>query len=96
MPVKIKGKSFCLTGALSTVNKETGKPLSKGVIGKIIEEQGGTFKKSVVKTLDYLVTGGEGSDYYINGNKGSKILKAEAQPNTRIITEKELLEALGY
>ena len=61
-----------------------------------ILEKGGIVKKSVIKSLDYLVVGGLGSNLYSEGSKGNKILRAEEQSNTTILTEDEFFEAINY
>lgn len=96
MTIEFKGKTFCFTGEFSTKQKDEEKPLTRKIVSEMVVAKGGIAKKSVTKKLDYLVIGGSGSDRYKEGTKGSKLTKAEQQPNTTVISEKEILEALGY
>ena len=94
MAIVFENNSFCITGKFETINKESEKEYTRTEISLLIEKRNGIIKKSVLKTLDYLVVGGLGSTMYSSGLKGNKIIKAESQENTRILTEKELLKAL--
>lgn len=94
MTIVFENNSFCLTGKFQTNNKETNKEYTRKEISLLIEQKKGIIKKSVTKSLDYLVVGGLGSAMYSSGLKGNKIIKAENQENTRILTEKDLVDAL--
>ena len=94
--IKFKEKSFCITGEFLTLQKDSDKSLTRNIVSKMIETKGGIIKKSVLKSLDYLVIGEAGSDRYTKGTKGKKYTKAEEQQNTNIISETELLKALKY
>ncbi len=94
--IEFKEKSFCITGEFLTPQKDGEKPLTRNMVSKMVEAKGGITKKTVVKSLDYLVIGEGGSDRYKEGTKGKKYTKAEEQPNTTIISETELLKALDY
>ncbi|MFX1312459.1 MAG: NAD-dependent DNA ligase LigA [Promethearchaeota archaeon] len=73
---RLKGKSFCFTGALKSITRDDAKNL--------LEEHGGIFKKSVIKNLDYLVTN--------DPNSGSeKNIKAK-EYGVRIISEEQFLK----
>ena len=58
----LKEKSFCITGEFSTLQKGNEKPLTRNMVSKMIEAKGGSIKKTVIKSLDYLVIGEGGSD----------------------------------
>jgi len=73
----LNGKSFCITGSLTKFK-------NRAEAVKFIEDNGGEFKKSVVKGLDYLVTNDTTSG-------SAKNKKAQTQ-GTKIITEQELVE----
>lgn len=94
--IEFKSKTFCITGALETYNAKTEKLLTRQQQTELIKAKGGVVKSSVTRGFDYLVVGGKGSKQYSSGSKGDKSLKAEQQENTSIITEKELLDELGY
>ena len=94
MPIEIAGKSFCITGKISEINEATEKPYTRAEVSTLIEQQGGIIKKSVIRSLDYLVIGGLGSDKYLEGTKGTKYIKAEQQENTQIISDTELFKVL--
>ena len=94
--IEFKEKSFCITGAFSTLQKDGKIPLTRTMISELVVAKGGIIKKTVIKSLDYLVIGGAGSDRYKEGTKGSKYTQAQQQPDTKIISEEELLDALGY
>ena len=47
-----------------------------------------------MRSLDYLVVGDEGSPLYEHGSKGKKIVTAEEQENTQIISERDFLDSL--
>jgi NAD-dependent DNA ligase len=94
--IEIKGKSFCFTGKFETQSKNSDDLLTRNQVSKLVEDKGGIVKKSVIKSLDYLVVGGLGSNLYSAGTKGQKIMKAEEQENTRILSEDEFFEAINY
>ena len=94
--VEMKGKSFCFTGKFETKKKGTDDLLTRKQVSELVIDKGGIVKKSVVRSLDYLVVGGLGSNLYSEGTKGKKILKAEEQENTRILTEKDFFETIDY
>ncbi len=94
--VEIKGKTFCFTGKFETKQKNSDDLLTRKEVSELVEKEGGIVKKSVVKTLDYLVVGGLGSNLYTEGTKGSKFQKAEQQSNTTILTEDEFFKAVNY
>jgi len=66
-------KTFCCTGKLTRPRKE---------IQKFIAEQGGTYKGSIAKDLNYLIIG--------DGAKQHKIDKAKKN-GTEILTEEEFI-----
>ena len=70
-PKNIKDKSFCITGPLT---------YTREFYVTLIEALGGTYKKSVVKDLDYLVT---------NETTATTKRKAANRFNVPIITETE-------
>ncbi len=76
---KLDGKSFCITGSL-----EHFKPRAKAQESVI--ENGGIVEKSVVGSLDYLVTNSD--------DPTKKYLKAQSQENTKIISEEEYLKMI--
>ena len=92
----LKEKSFCITGEFLTLQKGSQKPLTRNMVSKMIEAKSGSIKKTVIKSLDYLVIGEGGSDRYTKDTKGKKYAKAEEQQNTTIISETELLRALEH
>ena len=94
--VEIKGKSFCFTGKFETKQKDSEELLTRSQVTELLEKEEGIVKNSVIKTLDYLVVGGLGSNLYSEGVKGKKILKAEQQPNTMILSEDEFFKAINY
>ena len=71
------GKSFCFTGELSIKRSEA---------EKIVKENGGAIKSSVVKDLSYLVTNDTSS--------GSSKNKKAAELNIPVINEKEFFALL--
>jgi DNA ligase (NAD+) len=72
----LKGRTFAITG-----KKET---YSRDELIEIIKENGGEYKTSITKDLDYLIAGEDA---------GSKLEKAE-ELEIKIITEKELLNMI--
>ena len=71
----LSGKSFLITGTLS---------MGRNDFKKKIEENGGEFKSSVSKTLDYLVVG---------DSPGGKLAKAR-KVGVSVITEEEFNQLL--
>ena len=71
---KLRGKSFCFTGALKT--------LKRAEAERLVTEHGGEVKNSVVKGLSYLVTN--------NTERTVKFVKAEEQGTKIISEEKFL------
>lgn len=71
------GKSFCFTGALKSIKRNDAQ--------KMVEENGGIFKNSVVKGLSYLVT---------NESSESAKYKKAVQNNVKVINEEEFLTML--
>lgn len=66
----ISGKTVCLTGNFDIDSNRD------RIIDRIIE-LGGIVKNNVIKSLDYLIIGNQGSENYKNGSKGNKVEKAE-------------------
>ena len=66
----LSGKKVLFTGKLSSFNRKAAQEL--------VLSQGGLTPAQVVKDLDYLVVGDEGSPLFGQGRKGSKLTKAEA------------------
>ena len=75
----LKGKSFCITGSLSSMGRKSAE--------KLIVENGGIFKSSVIEGLTYLVSNNKDSG-------SSKSRKAE-QYGVKVIDEKEFIEIFG-
>ena len=94
--VEIKGKTFWFTGKFESKQKKCDKTLTRNYLHDLVREKGGLISKSVTKGFNYLIIGGLGSNRYIEGSKGMKILKAEKQPNTTILSEKEFLKLIEY
>ncbi len=76
---EMNGKSFCFTGKLDDKMK-------RADAEKIVTDNGGIVKNSVVKGLDYLVTN--------STEETTKFKKARAQ-GTKIINQKEFLKIAG-
>lgn len=89
-PIYIKGKTVCLTGEFESMRRADAE--------KKVQEYGAILKKSVIKSLDYLVVGGMGSNAWSAGKYGSKIKTAlENQKNglsVQIIRESEFFSCL--
>lgn len=87
----ISGKTVCLTGNFDI------DPSRERIINRIVE-LGGIIKKDIVKSLDYLIVGNQGSKDYKSGSKGSKIEKAEhfneKGASIKIISESEFFKEL--
>lgn len=67
--IDFNGKAVCLSGEFEFFS-------SKAEVEALLESKGATIKKSVVKSLDYLIVGGKGSDAWSSGNYGTKVKKA--------------------
>ena len=78
MSGKLDGKTFCFTGKLED--------LKRAEAEKMVIEQGGEPKKSVVKDLSYLVTN--------SSEPTTKYIKAQDQ-GTKIITEQEFIDLIN-
>lgn len=51
----LKGKSFCFTGAVTSINETTGKRYTRKELQEIVVREGGIVKDSVSTGLDFLV-----------------------------------------
>ncbi len=67
--IDFNGKTVCLSGEFESFS-------SKAEVEELLESKGATIKKNVVKSLDYLIVGGNGSDTWSSGNYGTKVKKA--------------------
>lgn len=76
---KLNGLSFCVTGALNTMDR-------KEFIAKVTQN-GGSYKSSVVKGLTYLVTN--------DTESGSSKNKKAKENGVKIINEQEFLTLIG-
>lgn len=90
--VPIQGMSFCLTGTFVLGTRKECEDL--------IAEAGGMIRKSVVKTLDYLVIGEYATESWKHSNAGLKISKAiqyNEQKGTaiKIVAEKQVFQTTG-
>lgn len=87
----IHGKTVCLTGDFES--------MSRSQAEKKMQEYGAIVKKSVIKSLDYLIVGGQGSSMWSAGNYGNKVKKAlENQSkglHVQIIREADFFAALS-
>lgn len=66
--IAFAGSSFCLTGTFAFG--------PRNACVHAIERRGGQIKNSVLKSLDYLIVGGLGSEEWKHGSFGTKIEKA--------------------
>ena len=73
----LKGKTFCITGDLSA---------PRAVYQKIIEMNGGSFKTTISKSLNYLITN--------ESRASTKMVKAQ-ESGVAIISEFEFLAMVG-
>jgi len=84
------GKSFVFTGKMATMDRKAAQAQVKAL--------GGEAPSQVVKGLDYLVIGDDGSPLFGQGRKGSKMLKAEkyneAGGGIQIIAERDFVDML--
>jgi len=74
---KLQNKSFCITGKKETKTRDE--------LITLIEENGGLYKSSITKDLDYLIAGDKA---------GSKLEKAK-KLGVKIITEAEFLKMIN-
>lgn len=85
----LKGKTICLTGKFD-IDEDRERIINRFV------ELGAVVKKNVIKSLDYLIIGNQGSDFYKNGSTGGKIEKAEEfnakGANIQIMKESEFFK----
>lgn len=65
----VSGKTICLTGDFDIAEREL-------IINRLVE-LGAIVKTGIIKSLDYLIVGGRGSQNYKNGQSGSKQEKVE-------------------
>jgi NAD-dependent DNA ligase len=66
--IKIKGKSFCITGVLKSGNRAQ--------LLSLISDLGGIPTKSVTKNTDYLIVGDNGNSAWVFSCYGRKVEKA--------------------
>lgn len=89
--VDIVGKKICLTGDFDC--------MSKSELSALLEERGAIIKSNVVKNLDYLIVGNQGSGQWVQGNYGTKIKKAmeynDKGSNIIIAKEEEFLNSIN-
>jgi DNA ligase (NAD+) len=76
----LTGKSFCFTGSMPSGRK-------RDVLGKLVEDQGGTVKDNVSKGLTYLVVA--------NPNSNSSKIQAARKNGTKCISEDEFNAMVG-
>ena len=67
-PVQIRGKVFVFTGIFTVGSRKK--------CEEIIEDLGGKVRKNISKSIDYLVVGDIGSEYWAHSTHGRKIEKA--------------------
>lgn len=84
---ELKGKTVCLTGNFSTMDKKD--------FESFLLKHGAIIKNGVSKKLNYLIVGELGSKHWAQGNYGTKIKKAmelnESGGNIVIIKENDFL-----
>lgn len=82
------GKSVCLSGEFTQF-------ATKAEVEKRLQKKGAIIKKNVVKSLDYLIVGGNGNENWSCGNYGSKVKRAlelqEKGASIQILKEEEML-----
>lgn len=86
----LTGKTICITGALTTVGRKEAE--------KMIMDQGGSFKNSVSRDLDYLVTNdpNSGSGKNAEAKKVNDLaIKAGNPPPIKVISEKDFMALVG-
>lgn len=66
--IQIDGSVICLSGDFEC--------MSKSEFADLLASKGAIIKNNVVKSLDYLIVGGKGSEMWAHGNYGSKVKKA--------------------
>lgn len=87
--IVFNGKSFLLSGNFS---------LGKSKTEELLHNKGAVIKKSSVKSLNYYVQGSKNSGYKHDeyGGKYDKVIEFNSKgADIKIITEEQLLEALG-
>lgn len=86
--ISFDGKSVCLTGEFVHFEQRT-------ELENILAGKGAIIKKSVIKALDYLIVGGNGSENWSCGNYGTKVKRAlelqEKGSQIKILKEEELM-----
>lgn len=86
--IDIAGKSICLTGEFDIGSRKE--------MENMLLKMGADVKKNPVKSLNYLLIGNQGSDFYRSGTKGGKIEKAEEfnakGANIQIMKESEFFK----
>lgn len=86
----LDGRQICLTGEFDHG--------ARAEIEAILKGQGAIIRKSIVKKLDYLIVGGQGSSAWAAGNYGNKVKQALELQGTgaavQIIREADLFAAL--
>lgn len=84
--IDVTVKTICLTGNFDADSSR------ERIINRLVE-LGAIVKNGVIKSLDYLIVGNQGSADYKSGNKGGKIEKAEHYnengADIQIVTESE-------
>ena len=88
--ISVAGKQVCLTGDFDHAARKD--------VEDELTNLGAEVKKSVVKKLDYLIVGGQGSDSWVAGNYGTKVKKAlelqTAGAGVQIIREADFFSVL--
>ena len=88
--ISVAGKSICLTGTFDHASRKD--------VEAELEQLGAEVRKTVVKKLDYLIVGGQGSDSWVAGNYGTKVKKAlelqAAGAGVQIIREADFFAVL--
>jgi NAD-dependent DNA ligase len=92
--VDIENSVFCLTGDFLM------SPESKQPVIDMLVAQGGIYSKNLTLKCDYLIVGSLGSQFWKNGNYGSKIEKAikyaeSGKSSVRIIDEASISDLEG-
>lgn len=85
--IEFNEKTVCLSGEFKYFD-------SKEKVEEVLKSKGAIIKKTVIKSLDYLIVGDKGSDAWSSGNYGTKIKKAlewnEKGANIQILKEDEI------
>lgn len=88
--ISVAGKQVCLTGDFDHAARKD--------VENELTNLGAEVRRSVVKKLDYLIVGGQGSDSWVAGNYGTKVKKAlelqAAGAGVQIIREADFFAAL--